>query len=101
MCFHCEQVRSNSSPAFLPFSTMLHALENQCGEQYRCRKGKHFYAHLVITVIWGIKGFFTNFFFVCEEQESTSFCIKCSKTGVARVVNIGWVGKSTPLNLEI
>lgn len=46
-----KQVGSNSSPAFLPFSSMLHALENQRGEKYRCQKGKYIYAHLVIIVI--------------------------------------------------
>lgn len=59
------------------------------------------YAHLVIMVIWGIKGFFTKFVFMCKEQKSTSFCIKCSKTEVARVASIDWVGKNTPLSLEI
>lgn len=77
MCFHCEQVWSNSSPAFLPFSTML--LENQCGEQYRCRKGKHFYAHLVITVIWGIKGFFTNFFSCVKSRRAHPFVLNVPK----------------------
>lgn len=36
---------------------------------------------------------------MCKEQKSIPFCIKCSKTGVARVASIGWVGKRTH-NLE-
>lgn len=103
-CIFTGSKQVPNSIACMPFSSTLQPLEqmpldHQCSDQYRCSKGKHFYAHLVIMVIWDKKSFFT-YFFLCEEQKGTFFCIISSKTGFARVTNIAWVGKRTPLNLE-